>query len=119
MHLTIVTREWGVVVRSCLGVNRINFHMIFDGFYIFVRPINRKTCKNIYNIIKNTDSGSSRPAGSFGDIKIIIRKDYTSQNPLQSINFLHHPGRQPDSSSSSSSSLIAAARCRGAERRRG
>ena len=37
---------WGVV-RSCLGVNRINFHIIFDGFYIFFRPINRKTRKNI------------------------------------------------------------------------
>ena len=48
-------RGVGGVVRSCRGVNRINlktiknhmkidnFHMIFDGFYILFRPINRKT----------------------------------------------------------------------------
>ena len=46
-HLTIVTGGWGGVVCSCPGVNRINFHIIFDGFYILFRPINRKTCKNI------------------------------------------------------------------------
>ena len=34
---------WGAVVCSCLGVNRINFYMIFDDFYILFRPINRKT----------------------------------------------------------------------------
>ena len=43
IHLTIVTGGWGGVVRSCLGVNRINFHINFDGFYILFRPINRKT----------------------------------------------------------------------------
>ena len=43
IHLTIVTGGWGVVVRSCLGVNRINLYIIFDGFYILFRPINRKT----------------------------------------------------------------------------
>ena len=38
-------------------------------------------------------SGSSRPAGSIGEVKFNIRTDYTSQKPPQSINFLHHPGR--------------------------
>ena len=33
----------GGVVCSCPGVNRINFHIVFDGFYILFRPINRKT----------------------------------------------------------------------------
>ena len=44
---------------------------------------------------------SSRPAGSIGDVKFNIRIDYISQKTPQSINFLHHPGRQPDTSSSS------------------
>ena len=43
IHLTIVTGGWGVVVCSCLGVNRINFDIHFDGFFILFRPINRKT----------------------------------------------------------------------------
>ena len=30
------------------------------------------------------DSGSSRPAGSIGDVKLNIRIDYTSQKPFQS-----------------------------------
>ena len=34
--------------------------------------------------------GSSRPAGSIGEVKFNIQIDYTSQFPLQSINFLHH-----------------------------
>ena len=42
-HLSIVTGGWGVVVCSCPGVNRINFHIDFDGFYILFPPINRKT----------------------------------------------------------------------------
>ena len=37
----------GAVVYSCLGVNRINFHVVFDDFYILFRPINRKTSKNL------------------------------------------------------------------------
>ena len=36
---------------------------------------------------------SSRPAGSIGEVRFEIQIDYTSQKPLQSINFLHLPGR--------------------------
>ena len=36
---------------------------------------------------------SSRPAGSIAEVKFNIGIDYTSQKPLQSINFLHQPGR--------------------------
>ena len=46
-------RGVGGVVCSCLGVNRINFDIYFDGFYIFVRPIRRKTCKNKKKNLKN------------------------------------------------------------------
>ena len=38
-------------------------------------------------MIKNTDSGSSRPAGSFAAIKIIIQIDYTRQNPSKASTF--------------------------------
>ena len=43
IHRTIVTGRWVGVVRSCLGVIRINFHIDFIDFYVLVRPINRKT----------------------------------------------------------------------------
>ena len=42
-HTPIHCDGGGTDLCSCLGVNRINFHMIFDGFYILFRSINRKT----------------------------------------------------------------------------
>ena len=48
LHLTILTGGWWGVVCSCPGVNRINVYIVFDDFYILFRPINRKTCENIY-----------------------------------------------------------------------
>ena len=53
----------------------------------------RKHTKIQQKMMINTDSESSRPEESFGAIKIIIRIDYTTQNPLQSFNFLHLPVR--------------------------
>ena len=39
--------------------------------------------------------GSSRPAGSIGDVKFEIRSDQTSQNRPQSVDLLHLPGGKP------------------------
>ena len=50
-----------------------------------------KPAKDMQKMVINTDSGSSRPEELIGAIKIVIRIDYTTQNPLQSINFLHLP----------------------------